>query len=374
MATGTIDKIGLAVFLSSMIVLFQNCESFDVVQGQPPIDEELPNDPSGNVPVAPIVAEPEKWTFIDVEGAKCADGSATGIGVNLVPGSKEFFIYMQGGGACTSADNCWGEGPGGAVNLNGYNSASFASDNFKDQYPLFDRTDGTTNPFAKMNMIMIPYCTGDAHSGNLVQDFEFPVGSGQIVKTHFVGAKNVELALQKIAVTFPSIDIVWLLGTSAGGGGANFNYKSFRSTLNSRVHLIVDSTPGFYDEGDELKWEIWGSTAPCETCLTVSDTRRFNRQLDPESKYAFLSFAFDKTTANGRSPQQFASELQTLVSEVQLDSNARTYIVDNSSTMFRTTLHVVTTKQESVLVEDVRTFLTAMVKGTDWENSTFLVP
>jgi hypothetical protein len=374
MGTRTIGKVSLAISFSVMIVLFQNCETFEVVQGQPPINDELPNDPSGLVPVDPIVADPEKWTFIEIDGAKCADGSATGIGVNLVPGSKEFFIYMQGGGACTSADNCWGDGPGGSVNLNGYDAESFTNDGFKETYPLFDRTQGTTNPFAKMNMIMIPYCTGDAHSGNLVQDFEFPEGSGQNVKTHFVGAKNVELALKKIAVSYPSVDIVWLLGTSAGGGGANFNYKLFRSELKSRVNLIVDSTPGFYDEGDELKWEIWGSIAPCETCLTVADTRRFNRQLDPDSKYAFISFAFDKTTANGRSPQQFASELQTLVAEVQTDSKARTYIFDNSSTMFRTTLHVVTTKQESVLVEDVRAFLTAMVKGTSWENSTFLVP
>jgi hypothetical protein len=41
--------------------------------------------------------------------------------------------------------------------------------------------------------------------------------------------------------------------------------------------------------------------------------------------------------------------------------------------MFRTTLHVVMTKQAHVLDEDVRRFLTALVKGSSWENSTFLV-
>lgn len=349
-----------------LLVLFQNCDSFAAVQ--PPSNEGFSDDP---LEIAPIVAEPRKWTFISVDGAKCADGSPTGIGVNLVDEGDDFLVYMQGGGACTSGDNCWGDGPGGAVNLSGYDSAVFNSDTFKDQYPLFDRNEETTNPFSEMNMIFIPYCTGDVHSGNSVRELEYPVGSGKMVPTHFVRAMNVELAMKKVAASFPQLRRVWLLGTSAGGGGATYNYEKIRNILGVQINLIVDSAPGFYDEGDELKWELWGAGQICETCFTVADIRRYNRMLDPGSKYAFLSFAFDKTTANGRTPQRFSTELNSLVGEIQQDSNSRTFVVDNSSTKFTTTLHVVTTKDEPQLVKDVASFLSGMVDSESWENRVF---
>jgi hypothetical protein len=71
-----------------------------------------------------------------------------------------------------------------------------------------------------MNMVMIPYCTGDAHAGDAV--VEMMVGS-VARPTYFVGAKNAALALARLGATFPDLDRVFLAGTSAGGGGRDLS-------------------------------------------------------------------------------------------------------------------------------------------------------
>src|SRR5262245_13106985 len=51
----------------------------------------------------PIVAVPGQWTWVPVDGSKCASGSTAGIAVNLSPSAdagQDLFIYLQGGGAC----------------------------------------------------------------------------------------------------------------------------------------------------------------------------------------------------------------------------------------------------------------------------------
>src|SRR5580698_1622072 len=46
------------------------------------------------------------WQFVPIQGAMCRDGSATGIGVNVVPGSTKVMIFLEGGGACFNSITC----------------------------------------------------------------------------------------------------------------------------------------------------------------------------------------------------------------------------------------------------------------------------
>ena len=48
----------------------------------------------------PIQAKPNSWQWVPFPGTACADGSPTGLGVNLSPGATRAFIYFEGGGAC----------------------------------------------------------------------------------------------------------------------------------------------------------------------------------------------------------------------------------------------------------------------------------
>lgn len=321
----------------------------------------------------PIVAPPDTWTFVPIDGARCADGSATGIGVRLVPGSRELFIYMEGGGACSTGDVCWGDAPGGAANLNGYGAADFAAEPKLRGYAYFETREGTANPFARMNMAMVPYCTGDIHGGSIVRELQ--VGSTTRT-THFVGARNLQLALDRLAATFPTLDSVWLLGTSAGGAGVTINYARIRATLRATVHAVVDSAPGFSEERDAEKWSVWGLATPCAGCASAADVRRFNRSLDPASRYAFLSFRFDATTAQSTwTEAEFDAQLQALVAEIQADPNARTFVVDNSSTgLGPPTQHVVTTKNAVPLREQHVGFVAAMVADSGWNNTVVPAP
>jgi hypothetical protein len=234
---------------------------------------------TADAPVAPqpIVAPPDTWTFIPIEGARCAQGGATGIIVRLRPGSRDLLLYFEGGGSCSDAETCWLDPT--AANVTGYGAAEAAAESKLRSYSLFQPDAASGNPFATMNMVMIPYCTGDAHAGDAV--VEMMVGS-VARPTYFVGAKNAALALARLGATFPDLDRVFLAGTSAGGGGATFQYRAVRDTFATTVHSVIDSTPGFPNPADADKWTLWGVTPPCPTCTTVPAVRAYNRSLDPD--------------------------------------------------------------------------------------------
>ncbi len=337
---------------------------------------DVPTAPAPPPPTAtgtgPITAPAGSWSFVPVEGARCANGSATGIGVRPVTGSREVFIYFEGGGACTTAETCWGANPG-AVNLGGYGAAEFAAENKLRDFLYLDASTGTANPFARMNLVMLPYCTGDVHAGRQVQTLQ--VG-GQPRATHFVGAINVEKALQRLAATWPALDAVWVLGTSAGGAGATIHYAAVRQALGTRVHLLVDSAPGFNDPDDNARWAFWGVQPPCAGCSSISDIRSVNRALDAQARHAFLSFRFDATTANGRSAAAFDAALQALMADLRTHPQTQTLLADNSATGFGPPLaHVVTTKNTPAWVaQGHRAFVQAMLTGSGWQSVVLLPP
>src|SRR5262245_8798339 len=82
----------------------------------------------GGIPLGmPITAPPEQWTWVPFDNAFCANGSTTGIGVNLTDKSKRVIVYFEGGGACWSDVTCYTIKT--AVNFStGYDEKTFMSD------------------------------------------------------------------------------------------------------------------------------------------------------------------------------------------------------------------------------------------------------
>lgn len=326
-------------------------------------------DASGSLP---ITVPDRTWTFVPVAGARCADGSDTGIGLRTSPGSRDVLVYFQGGGACATGDNCWGDGPGGAANVDGYGEAELRRDLGND-YALFDTSAGGGNPFRAMHMVFMPYCTGDGHAGEAVRELEVTGSTPRV--THFVGALNVRAALDRLAVTFPDVERVFVVGTSAGGGGATFHYARVRAAFGATTHLIVDSAPGIESEDDADRWRTWGIVPPCDGCSTAADVRRYDRSLDPDARYGYLGFRYDATMANGLGPAEFDAALTSFLDEVRAEATSRTFVVDNSDTMFTTTLHVVTTKNRPPALRSAYlSWLSALVAGSGWENVTVTPP
>lgn len=189
------------------------------------------------VPGDPIIGlTPGAWTWVDVAGTKCRDGSSTGIGVSpSATGSKKLMIFLEGGGACFNSTTC------------GSNPATFGSVQFagfptgEGMTGIFARGDAA-NPVADWNMVYVPYCTGDIHGGS-AENVAVP---GTLGSQQFVGYRNMTLDLERIEPTFPGATQVLLTGQSAGGFGAALNYvQTARAFSGVNVALADDSGPLF---------------------------------------------------------------------------------------------------------------------------------
>jgi hypothetical protein len=209
-----------------------------------PNDEGVPADttpPPGDTgaPTDPLTAPDETWTWFDVAGTQCANGSQTGVGVNLTSKSKKVLLFLMGGGACWNALTCTS---GSAANLNGYVKGNFDADiHSLATAGLFDRTDAA-NPFKDYSFVFVPYCTGDVHAGNKVSTY------GAAGTFHHVGYENVSADLLRIVPTFPGAESVVLAGSSAGGFGALWNFVQVQTAFGSiHVDVVDDAGPPMRD-------------------------------------------------------------------------------------------------------------------------------
>src|SRR5687768_289302 len=124
----------------------------------------------------PIQAPADEWTWVYFDGARCADGSRTGLAIQPHEGATDVVIFLLGGGACWDETSC--EKVRLSLNLEGYGSRAFDLEPAR-RSPLFDRA-SPDNPAPEAAYVFIPYCTGDLHVGTRVDDVR-----------HHVGAKNL---------------------------------------------------------------------------------------------------------------------------------------------------------------------------------------
>jgi len=164
------------------------------------------------------------WSWFEIPGTTCRDGSPAGIGLNLNPASKKMVIYLEGGGACFNGITCL-QNPANV-------SRKSASGGILDR-------GRAENPVADWNQVYVPYCTGDVHAGNNPNADVPNVGPQK-----FVGYANMSIFLHKLAATFPATDQILLTGISAGGFGAAANFgQATRIFPTTRVNLVDDSGP-----------------------------------------------------------------------------------------------------------------------------------
>jgi cysteine-rich repeat protein len=164
---------------------------------------------------------PLEWTYVEVPGTRCMNGSTAGFGVSHNPDSSNVMIYLEGGGACFS-DAC--------------DFTAFAIPFLPPSDGIFNRNNDT-NPVNDWTMIYVPYCTGDIHSG----DAEQMLG-GQL--RQFRGYSNITKYLEQWVPSFPA-ERVLLTGISAGGFGAGLNATQVADAYGDQVELTVidDSGP-----------------------------------------------------------------------------------------------------------------------------------
>ena len=239
--------------------------------------------------------------YKEVQGAICGDGSPTGFSVTYRKNSPNLFIRLKGGGACWDKATC---SNGSVKHLSAY-----------PQYegPYYDQR-GTDvsgwldirSPHSPIqegfNIVQVPYCTGDIHTGNKTNNYGT---EEEPFIVHHAGYKNTELIFAELKKRFPTPDKVILYGTSAGGLGATWNLhlaKQYYPT--SDVYIVNDGgllfKPPYVSRDKVLDiYEVWGaeSTSPIfrDKDYNIGDVDdlyaalvRYNQFRYPDVPYAYV--------------------------------------------------------------------------------------
>jgi hypothetical protein len=189
------------------------------------------------------------WIEIQPPGAVCGDGSQYKIWANFSRDSDDLVVVLEPGGACWDYPSCTGAaGIRGAANVHGlpddhYTLAPFIS-------PFLNRSDDTS-PSAKWNMVYVPYCTGDVHTGNVVATYVDPTGANPDDVFHHAGHADMLAVTAWIDSMFTSVPKLLVTGCSAGGVGALVDYYMLRNGIHAaeRGYLLDDSGPVFPSYG-----------------------------------------------------------------------------------------------------------------------------
>jgi Pectinacetylesterase len=191
------------------------------------------DDGDGDGGEPPFGAAEREWTWVDVDGSRCMDGSATGIGVNL-DGSAHLVLFLEGGGGCYDAASC-----AAVAHQDGFGPdelAAFAAGGGRTG--IFDRGD-PANPLAGSSHVLVPYCSGDTHAG--------ASPSGPDGRLHD-GFANLSRAATLVAGQLDGIERVLLVGQSAGGFGATLDFDMVQRIFGDvPVDLLDDSGPPLPD-------------------------------------------------------------------------------------------------------------------------------
>lgn len=218
-------------------------------------------------PDDPISAPSERWTWVGVPASTCGDGTPTGIGVNPTSRSTDVVIYLQGGGACWD-QNCYPLAQGGFVAM-AYGPEQLSAEPLLSD-PAFDRAN-PASPWRGASFVFVPYCTADLHAGDAVQRYLFTSVS---ITVHHAGRANLAAFLRRLAPTFPGARRIYLVGSSAGGYGAQLDYPEIAAAFpDAEVHLLADGAQ-LVPPHDPALWATWQSTwnlslpAGCPGCAT----------------------------------------------------------------------------------------------------------
>ena len=168
----------------------------------------------------------------------CSDGSPYHYWIRPADPERVVF-FLEGGGACFSAETC---GPGSPTFKRNLADGADVAAGAPADGGIFD-LDDDRNPFAGWSMVFVPYCTGDLHLGSTTQDY----GNDIVVRHN--GGVNGRTALAGLAETFPDARQLVVAGSSAGSAGAPL-YAGLAHDLlpDAGVTLLADGSGAYPDD------------------------------------------------------------------------------------------------------------------------------
>jgi hypothetical protein len=321
-------RLALVSLLASLLAPLAGCSSHGSASPADAGDAATPVDAAPDGAPAAINAPPDVWTWIDFPESRCGDGSPTGIGINPHAGATRLLLFLQGGGECTDGPSCWGANNTASNIAGGYDGDDFATEPTLLLAP-FDRATG--NPFADADMVFVPYCTGDLHVGTAMATFTV---NGAPKPTYFYGGTDLDMFMASLALTFPSLDRVWLMGISAGGFGTFLNQDFVAKAFNGiRVDIIDDSGPAINNPVLGVPMQ-WGPQLPesCSNCFTATNIFDFDRKTYPSTRYGLMTYQTDTELPMyyDETPAMFAQQIAAFVASLKPDPNAKSFVALSS--------------------------------------------
>ena len=188
---------------------------------------------------------------------ECANGSPYEYFVNKGTVNK-LVIDFQGGGACWEGGTCsLPSSDDGDVSL--YRDEVDDADLVAAQ-GIYNRT-RAENPIKDWYHVYIPYCTGDIHIGNAVNEYTSP--SGERYTVRHKGAVNAASVLAWTFQNFTDPEQVFITGCSAGAYGAAYWTRTIKANYpDTDVKQLGDCGAGVStDEFSDLLEENWNVKA-----------------------------------------------------------------------------------------------------------------
>jgi len=266
-----------------------------------PPDAALPPDaaPRGDAGPQPAFEVPRdrEWHYVELPGAVCANGTPLGIAVNLDPTSDRAVLFLQGGGACWNPATCIVLGSAAHLRDTLTEGVVLAEARSAGGFTL--NRDDAENPYRDQNLVYVPYCTADVHTGDSETSYRSPRTT--LVVQHR-GAPNTEMILARLAATFPELDRLTMIGESAGGYGVAVNgFRGRMAFPDARLDVLDDS--GLVVDVNPDQWaemmESWRPPLPadCPDCLFMLTNliRYHGRSMPAGSRFGMLASLEDET-------------------------------------------------------------------------------
>ncbi|MCW7540385.1 pectinacetylesterase family protein [Aquabacterium sp. A7-Y] len=193
-----------------------------------------------------------QWDTVELpaaSGASCGNGTPYRFFVNRTPFTSKTVIVFEGGGACWDQASCLGEGPLSATNPDGV-PADYLQRLNTAAFGLVTPFTARLHPFDRIstqdwNIVYLPYCTGDVHTGHAVQVYSDRDPAQPRVQYHR-GQANATGAARWLREHIGRPAELLVTGFSAGGAGGTGTYPVLRDTLQpQRSSLLADSGPLF---------------------------------------------------------------------------------------------------------------------------------
>ena len=203
-----------------------------------------------------LTGEPEigKWYDVAVEGTQSSDGSEWH-GIFKKGTENKVVVYFFGGGVSITPETSEGGNKFYATNMTGQD--------FVAQGGIGSNAEN--NPFKDWSFLVIPYATGDFHSGTGIYD-----GNKTVYHT---GYSNYAAFVEQIKPYVGEPDTLLVTGFSAGGFGtsllADDVIDRFPSAKN--ITVCVDSSLLLYDGWHETAVDLWHSPKEISDRLTTDN-------------------------------------------------------------------------------------------------------